>query len=80
MSAVGSTRDVYERGIRLYNAGDLDRYVAELAEDAVLTRPDPVAVGRSAIRRVWAREVTAFPDRVLTTEVLLEQDHASLHR
>jgi predicted ester cyclase len=61
------------RGLKLYNAGDVDGYANEYTEDAVLTRPDGTVEGRTAIRDRWAREKVAFPDRTLTADVLLEQ-------
>ena len=71
--ALSSVRDNYERGLKLYNAGDVDGYANEFTEDAVLIRPDGTAEGRTAIRERWAREKVAFPDRTLTVDVLLEQ-------
>jgi ketosteroid isomerase-like protein len=72
-SAVVSIRDDYERGIRLYNAGDLERYANEYADDAVLVTPSVTAHGRAAIGKSWSRQKTAFPDCTLTVNALLEQ-------
>ncbi len=69
---MSSVRDDYERGLRLYNAADIDGYANEFAEDAVLVRPDRTAEGRTAIREAWAREKASFPDRTLAVDVLLE--------
>ena len=44
-----STRDEYERGIELYNAGDLEGLVNFYTEDAMLVTPDGTAQGRAAI-------------------------------
>ena len=58
----------YNRGIALYNAGDLDRYADEYTEDAVLVTPNGTFKGRSAIREYWNRQRAAFPDLALTVD------------
>ncbi len=69
---MSGVRDDYDRSLRLYNAGDLDAYANEYAEDAVLTTPDATLRGRSAIRDYWLRQRATFPDCVLTPELLVE--------
>jgi predicted ester cyclase len=66
-------REDYERGIKLYNAGDLNSYAKEYAKDAVLITPDRTAEGRTAIREYWSRQRAAFPDCTQTVEALVEQ-------
>ena len=68
------TWDAYRRGLAAYNAGDLDAYLREFAEDAVLQRPDGDATGRAAIRGVWDRELRTFPDRFLVVLASAVQD------
>lgn len=70
---MGKARDDYERGLKLYNAGDLDRYANEHTEDAVLIRPGGTFEGRAAIRESWAQQKAAFPDCTLTIDALIEQ-------
>jgi predicted ester cyclase len=62
-----------EKAVKLYNAGDLDAFVNEYAEDAVLVTPDGSAQGRQAIHSKWTQEQTSFPDRTQTVDVLVEQ-------
>ena len=68
-----SSRDAYERLVKLYNAGDLEGLVNSYAEDAVLVTPDGTARGRAAIRERWSRDKASFPDRSLTIEVIVDQ-------
>jgi predicted ester cyclase len=70
---MGNTKDVYERLVRLYNAGDLESLVNSYTEDAILVTPDGTARGRAAIRKQWSRDRAAFPDRTLTIDVIVEQ-------
>jgi predicted ester cyclase len=68
-----SIREDYERGIKLYNAGDLGSYLNEYAEDAVLITPNVTVEGRVEIREYWSRQKAAFPDCTLTVDALVEQ-------
>jgi steroid delta-isomerase-like uncharacterized protein len=68
-----SLSEGYERGLAIYNTGDVERYAQEYADDALLVRPDGVARGRAAIAARWAAELAAFPDRVLIVETVVEQ-------
>ena len=70
---MSSIRDDYERGLNLYNAGDLDGYANEYTEDAVLKKPDGTARGRAAIREYWRRQKVAFPDCTLAVVAFVEQ-------
>ena len=70
---MGSSRDAYERLVKLYNAGDLEGLVNSYTEDAVLVTPEGTARGRAAIRERWGRDKVAFPDRTLTIDVIFEQ-------
>ena len=47
---MGSSRDAYERLVKLYDAGDLEGLVNSYTEDAVLVTPEGTARGRAAIR------------------------------
>lgn len=57
-----SKRDLLERAVAVYNAGDLDGYVDLYADDAVLTTPEGTFKGRDEIRARFARELTALKD------------------
>ncbi len=70
---MSSNTDLLEKAIGLYNAGKLDDFVNGYAEDAVLMTPDGRAEGREAIRSLWARELTSFPDRRHTMNAVIEQ-------
>jgi predicted ester cyclase len=70
---MGSSKDAYERLVKLYNDGDLDGLVNSYTEDALLVTPDGTARGRAAIRERWSRDKAAYPDRTLTIDVIIEQ-------
>jgi steroid delta-isomerase-like uncharacterized protein len=55
-------RNLLERYVELYNAGDLDGVMDLYAEDAVQLMPDGTFEGRSAIRDRLAQELNAFSD------------------
>lgn len=59
---MSSNRDLLDRAVDVYNAGDLDGYVDLYADDAVLRTPEGVFTGRSAIRDRFARELSALSD------------------
>ena len=59
---MSSNRDLLDRAVAVYNAGDLDGYVDLYTDDAVLTTPEGVFTGRSDIRDRFARELTALSD------------------
>ncbi|HEY6427520.1 MAG TPA: ester cyclase [Acidimicrobiales bacterium] len=68
-----SSTDLLQKAIGLYNAGDLNGFVNEYAEDAVVVTPDGSAQGRDAIRALWTREQTSFPDRTHTVKTAVEE-------
>ena len=55
-------RDLLERYVELYNAGDLDGVMDLYADDAVQLMPDGTFEGRAAIRDRLAQELDAFSD------------------
>jgi steroid delta-isomerase-like uncharacterized protein len=55
-------RNLLERYVELYNAGDLDGVMDLYAEDSVQLMPDGTFEGRSAIRDRLAKELAAFSD------------------
>ena len=55
-------RDLLERYVELYNAGDLDGVMDLYADDAVQLMPDGTFEGRAAIRDRLAQELNAFSD------------------
>jgi steroid delta-isomerase-like uncharacterized protein len=57
-----SYRNLLERYVELYNAGDLDGVMDLYAEDAVQLMPDDTFQGRSVIGERLAQELTAFAD------------------
>jgi ketosteroid isomerase-like protein len=69
---MSSSKDAYERAVKLYNAGDLEGLVNSYTEDGILVTPDGTAQGRAAIRDQWGRDKAAFPDRTLTVDVIVE--------
>jgi len=46
---MSSLREVYERGVQLYNAGDLEGVVNSYTEDAILVTPDGLTVPPRAV-------------------------------
>lgn len=67
-------RDLLERYVAAYNAGDLEGVMDLYAEDAVQLMPDGVFTGSSAIRERLARELAAFPDVDFSFSSFVEQD------
>ena len=70
---MSKVKELFEQGIAHYNAGDLDAFAADYAEDAVLAAPNGTVTGRQAIRDYWAREQVAYPDRHLDVQEVVEQ-------
>ena len=54
-------RELLDRYVERYNAGDLDAVMDLYAEDAVQGMPDGIFEGRSAIHERLARELEAIP-------------------
>ena len=66
-------RNLLDRYVELYNAGDLDACMELYAEDAVQRMHDGTFAGRSAIRERLARDLTACPDAAYTVGSFVEQ-------
>jgi len=73
---VVSNRQLLERYVELYNAGDLDACMELYAEDAVQLMHDGTFDGRSEIQDRLARDLTAFPDATYTVASFVEQGDA----
>ena len=70
---MSSNADLLKRAMELYNKGELNAFVDEYTEDAVLLTPDGRAQGREAIHGQWSRELTSFPDRTHTIDSIVEK-------
>ena len=66
-------RELLDRYVERYNAGDLDGVLDLYAEDGVQIMPDGMFEGRSAIHERLARELEAFPDVRHTVRSFIEQ-------
>jgi steroid delta-isomerase-like uncharacterized protein len=71
-----SNRNLLERYVELYNAGDLDGVMDLYAEDAVQLMPDGTFEGRKVIGERLAKELTAFTDVHHRFTSFVEQDEA----
>jgi steroid delta-isomerase-like uncharacterized protein len=69
-------RELLDRYVERYNAGDLDAVMDLYAEDAVQGMPDGIFEGRSAIHDRLARELEAIPDVTHTVVSFVEQGDA----
>ena len=69
-------RQLLDRYVELYNAGDLDGVMDLYAEESVQGMPDGVFEGRDAIHRRLAQELTAFTDVHHTVRSFVEQGDA----
>jgi hypothetical protein len=69
---VEAPRDVFDRQLRLIEAGDLDGLLEQYDEDAVLVRFDRVA-GREGLREFFASYLAAEP-RVRSVDAYAEAD------
>ena len=63
-----TNRQLLERYVELYNAGELDACMELYAEDAVQRMHDGIFEGVQAIRERLARDLTAFPDAKYVVE------------
>ena len=70
---MSANRELLERYVELYNAGDLDACMELYAEDAVQLMHDGLFEGRNAIRERLARDLAAFPDATYTVVSFVEQ-------
>ena len=71
-----SYRNLLERYVQLYNAGDLDGVMELYAEDSVQLMPDGIFEGRSAIRDRLAKELAAFSDLAHRVVSYVEEGNA----
>jgi ketosteroid isomerase-like protein len=69
-------KDLLERVVTLYNAGDLRGLVELYAEDADMVTPDGAYKGRAAIGDYWRWVNASFPDCILILGVTVEQGDA----
>lgn len=70
---MSANRELLERYVDLYNAGDLDACMELYAEDAVQKMPDGTFEGRHAIGERLARDLIAFPDATYVVASFVEQ-------
>src|SRR5262245_45947586 len=68
-----TNRELLDRYVERYNAGDLDAVMDLYAEDAVQLMPDGVFDGKAAIRERLAQELDAFSDVAHRVESFVEQ-------
>jgi steroid delta-isomerase-like uncharacterized protein len=73
---MSACRELLDRYVERYNAGDLDGVMELYADDAVQGMPDGVFEGRDAIRNRLANELDAIPDATHTVTSFIEQDDA----
>ncbi|MGH3083136.1 MAG: ester cyclase [Gaiellaceae bacterium] len=73
---MSTNRQLLDRYVELYNAGDLDGVMDLYAEDAVQYMPDGTFEGWSAIRERLALELDGFPDVTHTVRSFVEQGDA----
>jgi steroid delta-isomerase-like uncharacterized protein len=69
-------RDLLDRYVERYNAGDLDAVMDLYADDAVQNMPDGSFEGRDAVRARLAQELTAFSEVEHTVRSFVEQGDA----
>jgi steroid delta-isomerase-like uncharacterized protein len=67
-----ANRELLERYVELYNAGDLDACMELYAEDAMQWMHDGLFAGVDEIRERLARDLTAFPDAKYVVESFVE--------
>ena len=65
-------RELLDRYVELYNAGDLDACMELYSDDAVQLTHDGLFEGVDAIRERLARDLTAFPDAKYVVESFVE--------
>ena len=73
---MAANREMLERYVELYNAGDLDACMELYAEDAVQLMHDGIFEGRDEIHERLARDLDAFPDARYTVASFFEQGDA----
>jgi steroid delta-isomerase-like uncharacterized protein len=67
-----ANRDLLERYVELYNAGDLDACMELYAEGAVQRMHDGIFEGLDAIHARLGRDLDAFPDAKYVVESFVE--------
>jgi steroid delta-isomerase-like uncharacterized protein len=67
-----ANRELLERYVEQYNAGDLDACMELYAEDAMQWMHDGLFAGVDAIRERLARDLAAFPDAEYVVESFVE--------
>jgi steroid delta-isomerase-like uncharacterized protein len=70
---MSANRQLLDRYVELYNAGDLDGVIDLYANDAVQNMPDGSFEGRTAIRARLAQELAGFTDVNHTVRSFVEQ-------
>ena len=71
-----ANKELLERYVELYNAGELDACMELYAVDAVQRMPDGTFEGRTAIRERLAADLAAFPDIRYTVGSFVDQGDA----
>jgi steroid delta-isomerase-like uncharacterized protein len=69
-----ANRELLERYVERYNAGDLEECMKLYAEDAVQWMHDGLFEGVDSIQERLARDLTAFPDAKYVVESFVEDD------
>jgi steroid delta-isomerase-like uncharacterized protein len=73
---MSENRELLDRYVELYNAGDLDGVIDLYAEDSVQGMPDGVFQGKSAIHERLAQELAGFTDVHHSVRSFVEQGDA----
>ena len=73
---MGANRELLERYVERYNAGDLDGVMDLYAEDAVQNMPDGTFEGRNTIRERLAQELNGFTEVNHTVRSFIEEGDA----
>jgi len=73
---MSANRDLLDRYVERYNAGDLDAVIDLYADDAVQGMPGGIFEGREAIRERLAQELEAIPDVTHTVVSFIDQGDA----
>jgi steroid delta-isomerase-like uncharacterized protein len=71
---VQQNRELLDRYVERYNAGDLDACMELYADDAMQRMHDGIFDGIDAIRERLARDLTAFPDAKYVVDSFVEDD------
>jgi steroid delta-isomerase-like uncharacterized protein len=69
---MNQNRELLDRYVELYNAGDLDGCIALYAEDATQRMHDGIFEGPDAIRERLARDLDAFADATYVVDSFLD--------